>query len=85
MTETLLSKSFKSRKILQLWFFLYQYFDISGYGAEAKTTFLQTAILAKDEPISCTRNATISEDKTSGYARRKKLVEKSQVVPFATR
>ena len=55
-----------------------------GYGPDAKDTTLQTALLYKDEPATCTRNAATGGDTTSGYQLRKNHVEKSQTVPFCT-
>ena len=55
-----------------------------GYGTDAKGTTLQTALLYKDEPTTCKRNATVSGDKSSGYQKHKNHVEKSQTVPFCT-
>ena len=49
-----------------------------GYGTDAKGTTLQTALLYKDEPTTCKRNAASSGDKSSGYQKRKNHVEKSR-------
>jgi len=57
-----------------------------SYGYEAKSTTLQTAHFYKDYPDSCTQNVKDGGSVTaaSGYERRRLLVQKSQIVPFAT-
>ena len=59
-------------------------FHESGYGQEAKSTILQTALFIMDQPSSCTTNTKDESDTKSGYARRKAFVQSSQEVPFAT-
>ena len=59
-------------------------FHESGYGQEAKSTILQTALFIMDQPSSCTANTKDESDTKSGYARRKAFVQSSQEVPFAT-
>ena len=59
-------------------------FHESGYGQEAKSTILQTALFIMDQPSSCTANTKEASDTKSGYARRQAFVQSSQEVPFAT-
>ena len=59
-------------------------FHESGYGSEAKSTILQTALFIMDQPSTCTVNKKESSDAKSAYARRQALVKASQEVPFAT-
>ena len=57
-----------------------------SYGIDAKNTTLQTAHFYQDNPDTCKQNIKDggSVTTTSGYERRRLLVQKSQIVPFAT-
>ena len=57
-----------------------------SYGYGAKTSILQTAQYYHDYPNTCTQNVKDAGGVAvaSGYERRRILVQKSQVVPFAT-
>ena len=69
--------------------FIYKYSMIEtllSYGWEAKSTHLQTAHFYRDNPDTCKQNVKDASGvaKARGYEKRRKLVEKSQIVPFAT-
>ena len=55
-----------------------------SFGFDSKSTFLQTAQYFRDYAETCTQNKKVAGDTTSGYARRKALFERSQVVPYCT-
>ena len=62
-----------------------------GYGNEAKSSTLQTALFYKDHPSKCKENKypkkpedATPADQFNGYKLRRNHVEKSQVVPFCT-
>ena len=59
-------------------------FHESGYGQEAKSTILQTALFIMDQPSTCTVNKMVEGDSKSANIRRQALVKASQEVPFAT-
>ena len=60
---------------------------LSGYGPQAKSTILETALYYKDQPTTATQNKTEDEAASnikSGYLLRNNHVKSSQVVPFCT-
>ena len=59
---------------------------LMSYGTDAKNTIAQTALYYKDYPDTCTQNIKDAAGLTviSGYENRRQLVQKSQIVPFAT-
>ena len=57
-----------------------------SYGYDAKNSFLQTAHYYRDYSNTCTQDVKDAENLAvmSGYERRRRIVQKSQIVPFAT-
>lgn len=72
---------------LILFFYLRSMIEtLLSYGYDAKTSFLQTAHYYRDYHDTCTQDLKDAEKLpvTSGYERRRRIVQKSQIVPFGT-
>lgn len=55
-----------------------------SFDKTAANTFLKTANFAKDESSSITQVKTVTDDKTSGYLKRRALVKNGKVFNFVT-